>query len=80
MNPSAVLVGVPKDGVRAAFKADDDTVPEPFGYPARVVVTVTVADAPPDKPVTVNGNTEPFAVPAETEPASTVGDHVKLAS
>ena len=53
-----------------------DTVAEPFEYPDRVVVTVTVAEAPALNPVTVNGNVDPDTEPADTEPADTDGDHV----
>ena len=63
-------------GVKAPDSADPDTVPEPSKNPVRVVVTVTVADAPADRPVTVNGNVDPDAAPAVTVPADTDGVNV----
>lgn len=57
-----------------------DTGAEPFEYPVRDVVTVTVADAPADSPVTVSGNVDPDAEPALTEPEPTDGVHVYAAS
>ena len=41
---------------------------------------MTVADAPADKPVTVNGNVDPDAAPAVTVPADTDGVNVYDAS
>ena len=74
VKPSAVATGDENVGVNAALKAAElVTVADPFAYPARDVETVTVADAPADRPVTVNGNVDPETVPAETDPADTEG-------
>ena len=53
-----------------------DTDAEPFEYPVRDVVTVTVDDVPALNPVTVSGNVEPDGVPAVTEPVLTEGVQV----
>ena len=69
MKPSDVATGVENVGVLPAVKADPETHPPPLGCPVRDVTTVTVADALADRPVTVNGNVDPDAVPAVTVPA-----------
>lgn len=56
-------------------RACPDTVAEPEEYAARVVCTVTVADAPAARPVTVSGSVDPDGVPATTDPDPTVGVH-----
>ena len=78
MKPSGVIVGDAKDGVSAAPKLDeDDTVAEPFEYPERVVVMVTVEDVPGATPDTV---TRPVSL-IETDPlAVAVPFHVKSES
>ena len=76
MYPVAVATGAENVGVNAPDTAEPDTVAEPFAYPVLVVVTVTVADAPADRPVTVNGSVDPDAAPAVTVPADTDGVNV----
>jgi hypothetical protein len=81
VKPSAVAVGVPKVGVRAALNELPATVAEPLTYPDRVVACVIVADVPGLKPVTVKTWFAPEGTPATTEPAETVGTlHVKAES
>ena len=53
VKPSAVAVGVPKDGVNAANREVSVTFAEPTVYPVRVVVIVAVALVPGATPVTV---------------------------
>ena len=80
VKPSDVATGDEKVGANAAFAAVAVTFPEPFANPVRDVATVTVADAPADRPVTVNGNVDPDAVPAVTVPALVDGVNVKFTS
>lgn len=55
------------------MRAVPDTDADPGAKPLRVAVTVTVADEPPDNPVTVSDLVEPLAVPHVAVPALTVG-------
>ena len=64
----APRTGVPKIGVSPASGAVPVTDAEPTGYPARVVVTVTVADWLGRSPVTVIGSVVPDAFPIVTIP------------
>jgi len=48
----------------------------PPAYPVLDVVTVTVAEAPEPKPLTVNGYVLPEIVPKETEPELVDMPHV----
>ena len=53
-----------------------DTEADPTGYPALVVVTVTVADWLGDRPLTVIGSVVPEALPIVTVPAVVVAPKV----
>jgi hypothetical protein len=59
-------------GVSAAEIDVPMTVALPVN-PPNEVVTVTVADSPGVKLVTVSGSVEPLAVPADTDPAEVAG-------
>ena len=72
VKPSAVAVGVPKDGVNAANREVCVTFAVPPVYPVRVVVIVAVELVPGATPVTV---TKPEPLIA-TEPDVTELPHV----
>ena len=63
----AVEDGVLKVGTNG--DAEPVSVADPEAYPVRVVFTVTVANCPGFKPVTVSGIVEPLIVPLVIVPA-----------
>ena len=75
-----VVVGIVVVVVVAALSADPFFDAELFAYPERLVETVIVVDTPAERPVTVSGNVEPLAVPADIEPVSAEGVQVKAPS
>ena len=77
VKPVPVGTGVLKVGVNALPAVAAPTiVAEPFMYPARTVVTVTVALWPTVRPLIVSGSVDPEATPTVTMPAVVVVDQV----
>ena len=73
LNPSVVGITESKVGLRALLSAELLIVLLPSRYPVLLVVCVTVAVAPADKPDTCRTLVEPLEEITTTEPIETVG-------